>query len=422
LVARTFLYVICAIWTGLINPIQQIFFGIQGETEDVDLTSSTWLSFLFNLVIVVSGISLFVATLFRGKIKYGKYHGLLLLCMIVLLSTLWSIAPEITFKRALTFTGSMLLLIYFVEKIGTDHVFRCIVQQLVIAGVLSAITGIVWKEYSWQSLDSFALKGIYSHKNVLGYSMSVGILAILYLYLKVRQKKFLLIAIFFLFCDALSTSGTAITEGIIFFYIFSLYLLAERTRRPRIISIVGSLPVLGVIAVAAISPDTLFGTIGKDATLTGRTDVWPFVLHFISERPWLGWGYRSFWQQDNPLAVNIWETLGWIIPGGHNGFLDLLTDVGYLGSAAFVYVFLASAIRGVQNLKVGNAAIGITAVMSFVGYLSYAITEGILLNPQIQSIIFYLIAISGTYEYRRVRCGKLGDGVKKAAGSVGNFV
>jgi exopolysaccharide production protein ExoQ len=404
---QIFLYVVCAIWTGLIIPIDQIFFGM--STADADaLTTSNWLISLLNLGVVVSGIYLFVVTFLSRKIKYGKYHGLLLICVIVLASTLWSVAPEITVKRSLTFVGSMLLIIYFVEKLGSDRVFRCLVQQLVIIGVISVITRVIWKEYSVLP-GTHGLKGIYSHKNIFGAVMAVGVLDCLYLYIsdKVRYRYYLWIAVFFLICDVLSTSGTSILQGIIFFYMFSLYLLAARGGFGRVLSIIGSLLLLGVAALAVVAPDALFGSIGKDATLTGRTDLWPYVLDFIHERPWLGWGYRSFWQPDNQLAVDLWNKLGWMVPEAHNGLLELLLDVGYVGCAAFVYVFLASAIKAVQNLKVGNIAIGVAGVMSFVGILLYGVTEEVLLNPDLRSIMFYLIAVSGIHEYRRYRASSL---------------
>jgi O-antigen ligase len=323
---------------------------------------------------------------------------------MVLASALWSVAPDITFKRSLTFVGSMLLIIYFVEMLGSDRVIRCMTQQFLIIAVFSAITRVVWRDYSLAP-GTHALASIYGNKNTFGAMMAVSILGALYLYTrdKVGQRYYLWIAVFFLLCDILSTSGTTIVVGLIFFYIYSQYLLASRGGAGRILAILGCLPLLGVVVMAVMDPDTLFGVLGKDATLTGRTDLWPYVQDYIQERPWFGWGYRSFWQQQNPLAVDLWKKLGWIIPEAHNGRLDILLDVGYVGCAAFAYVFLASGITGVQNLKAGNSAIGIVAIMSFVGFLFYGVSEQILLNPDARAIMFYLIAISGIYEYRRNR-------------------
>jgi O-antigen ligase len=403
LAVQIFLYGVCVVWTGLLIPIEQIFFGgTESQSDNVDLTGSVWLSSLFNTVIVISGIYIFIITLFTRKIKYLKYHGLLLICVIVLASAFWSLAPDITLKRGLTFVGSMLLIIYFVEILGPDRVFRCLTQQMLLIGVFSAITRVVWRSYSIMP-GTHALAGIYGNKNSFGAVMAVSILGALFLYTrdKILYRRYFMVAIFFLICDILSTSGTTITIGLIFFYIFSLHTLARRGGISRILAILGCIPLLGVAVMADVAPDALFGLLGKDATLTGRTELWPYVIDLIDERPWIGWGYRSFWQQNNPLAVDLWNKLGWIIPESHNGLLDVLLDVGYVGCAVFAYVFLATGITAVQNLKAGNSAIGVTAIMAFVGYLVYGISEQILLIAGLPSIMFYLIAISGIYEYRR---------------------
>ena len=48
---------------------------------------------------------------------------------------------------------------------------------------------------------------------------------------------------------------------------------------------------------------TLLSSIGKDATLTGRVDLWPAVLDKIWQRPWLGYGFSEFWGTD-------WDSAG----------------------------------------------------------------------------------------------------------------
>ena len=46
--------------------------------------------------------------------------------------------------------------------------------------------------------------------------------------------------------------------------------------------------------------ESALGIIGKDATLTGRVDLWQQVLKLVDEKPVLGWGYRAMWQPDDP--------------------------------------------------------------------------------------------------------------------------
>ncbi len=381
-----------------------MFFESRSLGDPEVFSESNWLASGLNLLIALSGFVLLGASIVRRKISWVKYHGLLLICIIALGSILWSVAPTFSLKRALTFVGSIFLLIYFVEQFGADRVFQIIVSQLLIVALISFAGRIAWKQYVLMP-GTHALQGVYSHKNVFGAAMAAGVLAASYLYIRYDQRKrlYILAAAFFLFCDFLSTSGTAIVQGLIYFYVLGLYLLGAKRGVTRIVAFLGLIPLGGTIVLAAVAPDVLFGLIGKDATLTGRTDLWVYVIEFIRERPWLGWGFRAFWQSENPLAVDVWNALGWMMPESHNGILELLLNVGYIGCAAFLYVFFGVLVTGVRNLKAGNGAIGIAALTACLGVAFYGVSEDVLINPDMRSIIFYLIAVSGIHEYCRTR-------------------
>jgi O-antigen ligase len=90
------------------------------------------------------------------------------------------------------------------------------------------------------------------------------------------------------------------------------------------------------------NPDTLLVAVGKDTTLTGRTDMWPYVLDMIWKRPWLGYGYSAFWQGLNGPSAIIWYATGWNPTHPHNGLLALWIDLGLLGVLIFAAGFLIS--------------------------------------------------------------------------------
>jgi O-antigen ligase len=77
--------------------------------------------------------------------------------------------------------------------------------------------------------------------------------------------------------------------------------------------------------------ETILNSMGKDTTLTGRGDLWPLVLQKIGERPWLGYGYGAFWDGLKGESAAIWYASGWEPPNSHNGFLDMLLGLGWLG-------------------------------------------------------------------------------------------
>ena len=56
-----------------------------------------------------------------------------------------------------------------------------------------------------------------------------------------------------------------------------------------------------LIILAVVAPDTLLEMIGKDPTLTGRTEIWTYVIKDIGMKPFLGWGYYAFWEADQSI-------------------------------------------------------------------------------------------------------------------------
>ena len=58
---------------------------------------------------------------------------------------------------------------------------------------------------------------------------------------------------------------------------------------------------LVVGAADRLSPDLVFGLLGKDATLTGRTKIWAAICGRSTSVRWLGFGYGAMWSE-RPLG------------------------------------------------------------------------------------------------------------------------
>jgi exopolysaccharide production protein ExoQ len=91
----------------------------------------------------------------------------------------------------------------------------------------------------------------------------------------------------------------------------------------------------------------LLGRSDQADTLSGRAYIWPLVGHYIGLRPWLGYGYESFW---NPAHVQlVSDELGWGVREAHNAYLDVLLSTGLAGLAwgiVAVAAGLVAAVRG----------------------------------------------------------------------------
>jgi exopolysaccharide production protein ExoQ len=85
-------------------------------------------------------------------------------------------------------------------------------------------------------------------------------------------------------------------------------------------------------------------------TLTGRTLIWDFVNYEIARRPLLGWGYQSFWFV-GPDAPSVVDAPGWIksMPSAHNGYLDTIVDLGYVGLVLLV-IFIFATVHAIRRV------------------------------------------------------------------------
>ena len=84
--------------------------------------------------------------------------------------------------------------------------------------------------------------------------------------------------------------------------------------------------------------------------LSGRVFIWDFANLEIARKPLLGWGYQSFWLS-GPDAPSIVDAPGWIrgMPNSHNGYLDTMVDMGYVGFALLV-IFLVATLHAIGRV------------------------------------------------------------------------
>ena len=108
-------------------------------------------------------------------------------------------------------------------------------------------------------------------------------------------------------------------------------------RRPaRVHSIILS----GCCAVALlilVNASAGLQAVGRDTTLTGRTELWEHVLDMKVDSI-LGTGFESFWLGER--VEKIWQTYWWRPNQAHNGYIEVFLNLGWLGLALLGTVML----------------------------------------------------------------------------------
>ena len=73
---------------------------------------------------------------------------------------------------------------------------------------------------------------------------------------------------------------------------------------------------------------TLVHSLGRNATLTGRTTIWKAVLS-LHTNPLLGTGFESFWLGSR--LETVWNMSVKGIQEAHNGYIELYLNLGWIG-------------------------------------------------------------------------------------------
>ena len=224
--------------------------------------------------------------------------------------------------------------------------------------------------------------GIFPQKNVLGQVMATGVLATLH-GIRVARRRYLgklFMLLVFLGMAYASKSTTALMAALLFCGISGFDSLWRKGSAARLTGVIFAVFLAPVLIVAVAAPDTFLEMIGKDPTLTGRTEIWAYVDKDIWMKPWLGWGYFVFWQLSNPYALEISNAMHWVVPNAHNGLLECLLNVGVLGTALFAFILIRTIVLAVRCLRTAERALAISTISCCAGILLMGVSETVLLT------------------------------------------
>ena len=91
-------------------------------------------------------------------------------------------------------------------------------------------------------------------------------------------------------------SVTAILMSATYVAATCIYLLWKLDRLVAVVvAVIVVLTSLVALSLLWSDPEFALSLLGKDTTLTGRTELWDAVVSLIKERPFLGYGYRAMW-------------------------------------------------------------------------------------------------------------------------------
>jgi exopolysaccharide production protein ExoQ len=247
--------------------------------------------------------------------------------------------------------------------------------------------------------------GATPQKNVLG---QVAMVAAIYFLFEVfrnpRSRRVLVFGAFLLMAGwLLKGSPSSRSNTSMLGFVLGVSLLVGLTvlrskivyiqRHPGVV-LLGLALLFGALQLIQAAGDVSFLTTaieasGRDATLTGRTDLWTDLLRIAAERPLLGVGYGAFWIGN---THNLWDVHLWKPTQGHNGYLDVYLELGGVGVALLVCLIIAS-FRAVMALMVTNVEQGMLHLIWLSIIVCHNLTESSYLRGSVDMWFLFALAI-----------------------------
>jgi O-antigen ligase len=329
----------------------------------------------------------------------GKHLSTVLFLALVLMSTIWSIHPDLTIRRGAGYVVTILVAANLAVRFDLIERLKILSWSFAISGTSSLIFAIVLPQYGVMQIADLAgaWQGVFPHKNMFGPVMAVALfteLALLVLCKGRSPWRIGLLALFFSLV-VLSKSATALLLSLGYIAGTLLYLVWVRERT---LAIVAGMMLVAFLLIGLIvfwnDPNFALGILGRDTSLTGRTELWPLVIRMIAQKSLLGWGYRAMWQPDDAPTVLVDEVVGWGAGSSHNAFLEIALQLGIVGLLLLLGIICAAFWRAFWCLRLGMP-LGWFALMFFTGSVLAAQTmETLGQNQVIDWLVFNLLMFS----------------------------
>ena len=268
-------------------------------------------------------------------------------------STVWSGAPLLTLRKLATLACLV---------IGAGGVARLLSRQQIAALTILLGSGalllglgseIVLRTFMpWESEYRFA--GI-AYPAFTAWTLSLLLMA--GLALRGQPYRWAILAVMLLALPMLLLTKTRTGAAALLAGAATYTLVVWPPRRTLRVGVAVGLVVCLVLMAAAAFQFQAIGTVGnilnlgreKESigTLSGRTEVWHELRGFIVARPWLGYGYESFWTPDR--LQEFGDINGWAVPDAHNGYINLTLGVGLIGTLFMTLVLILGVARAARG-------------------------------------------------------------------------
>jgi O-antigen ligase len=385
-----------SVWLGIGPP----------AGADVQLDGSP-IDRLFFAALLVAAICVLVHRGRRIFVFLKANLPILIYFLFCLVSIGWSDFPGVAFKRWTKSIGDLLMILVVVTDKQPVAALRRLFSRT--GFILIPLSLLLIKYYprlgrgfdAWSGAPSNL--GVTLNKNVLGVITFVLLLGTVWRVLTLlrsdgmpsRRSRHLLaqgtLLVLGLYLLMITDSNTSSAS-----FVFGAGLLFATTRRfvSRNVAAVHVL-VLSLVVIAGSvmllgGGATIAHALGRNSTLTGRTDIWAAVVPMVPN-PLVGAGFESFWLSPR-VAARLWQVFPNLpLNEAHDGYIEVYLELGWVGVALIGFILLDGYRRSVKAFR-REPVLGGLLITYILCAMIYSITEaGFRMMDPIW--IFFLLAV-----------------------------
>jgi exopolysaccharide production protein ExoQ len=269
-------------------------------------------------------------------------------------SALWSASPKITLQMCIEVGLCSFFACYLSTRFTTEHLMQLMVFMGLVSAVLSIFFAVALPSYGvFQGYGGGAWQGICNHKNTLGLSMAFLLTPVFFTNSYSRRRKIAYsMLLLFLIYKSQSRGAWFDTLGMVGFVVWLSWIRRVRSRELTLLLLLTASAGLVAIALAVQFWPLLATSVGKDASMTGRTGIYIEVWRSIMKHPLLGYGFGGFWYPGSLESQRVGLALRWPNIGySENGFLELALQTGFVGVGLLVAMLAKAIVQGLRLLR-----------------------------------------------------------------------
>lgn len=334
-----------------------------------------------------------------------------------LISVAWSYYPDVSLKRWIKAVGDLAMVLV----VATDeHLLVAIRRMVSRVGFVLLPTSLLFIKYfphlgrGYDADGNLANLGVALTKNALGVTVLVVSLVVVWNLRSLLRHKDehdggrRLVAQGVLLAFGLTLFDMADCKTCIACFILGSFLMfasgrpAMAKRPARMHTLCVGLVLVAGLTLLLGGGQALTESMGRDASMSGRADIWPAALH-AAPNAIVGAGFEGFWLSPNVrifqqelLDKGYWPGLVAILNEAHNGYIEVYLNLGLVGLGLLIAILIKGYLNSIRIIQrepeFGGFVLASTAVA-----VVYGINEAgfRIMNPVWVLLLLVLVCVTG---------------------------